>query len=142
MILSVLGVIFITMMPESPRFLVSQKRFAEARQIFDWIGKHNGLKDEEIMERLSRIRFEDEDEVEAAEALAEALPHVTASPQVKRTLGLDVEDTKKGKQTASFMVQTQQDSLSMRAALKKRGKISQSFQDKQLKAKGNNQNKL
>jgi len=123
-------------MPESPRFLVSQKRFVEARQVFTWIGKHNGLTGEEIMERLSRIRFEDEDEVEAAEALVEALPHVPASPLVKRTLGSDVEDTKKDKHVASFIDQTQADSLSLRAALEKRGKISQSFQEKQLKVKG------
>jgi len=94
MILSVLGIGFLSMMPESPRFLVCQKRFADARQVFTWIGHHNGLTGEEIMERLSRIRFEDEDPVEAAEALTEALPHVPPSPQVKRTLGIDVEGNK------------------------------------------------
>jgi hypothetical protein len=30
-------------MPETPRFLISQKRFKEAREVFKWIGTKNGL---------------------------------------------------------------------------------------------------
>lgn len=47
-------------MPESPRFLISQKRFAEARRVFKWIGGVNGLSKEEVDKRLDEIVFEDE----------------------------------------------------------------------------------
>ena len=48
-------------MPESPKFLVSTQKFKEARKVFGWIGKKNGLTEEQITERLERIRFEGED---------------------------------------------------------------------------------
>ena len=48
-------------MPESPKFLVSTQKFTEARKVFAWIGKKNGLTDEVIAERLERIRFDGED---------------------------------------------------------------------------------
>jgi len=47
-------------MPESPRFLISVKRFEEAREVFAWIGKVNGLSEEVIKQRLSEIVFEGE----------------------------------------------------------------------------------
>ena len=47
-------------MPESPRFLVSQKKFKEAREVFKWIGLKNGLTEKEIDQRLSQIQFEGE----------------------------------------------------------------------------------
>jgi len=48
-------------MPESPRFLISKKRFEEARVVFKWIGKQNGVADEVVNERLDEICFEGED---------------------------------------------------------------------------------
>jgi hypothetical protein len=47
-------------MPESPRFLISRNRFIEARQIFTWIGKINGITDKDIAQRLNDIIFENE----------------------------------------------------------------------------------
>lgn len=47
-------------MPESPRFLIAQKRFAEARAVFKWIGGVNGLSEAEIEKRMDEIVFEDE----------------------------------------------------------------------------------
>jgi len=47
-------------MPESPRFLISQKRFVDARVVFKWIGGVNGLSKEEVDKRLDEIVFEDE----------------------------------------------------------------------------------
>ena len=43
-----MGIVFLFFMPESPRFLISKKRFEEARTIFKWIGKKNGLDDQTI----------------------------------------------------------------------------------------------
>lgn len=48
-------------MPESPRFLISKKRFDEARTVFKWIGSVNGLDAETTKYRLSEIIFEGED---------------------------------------------------------------------------------
>lgn len=48
-------------MPESPRFLVSQKEFSKAREIFMWIGKKNGLSEEKIQQRMNKIKFEGEE---------------------------------------------------------------------------------
>ena len=47
-------------MPESPRFLIAQKRFGDARTVFKWIGGVNGLSKEEIDKRMDEIVFEDE----------------------------------------------------------------------------------
>ena len=47
-------------MPESPKFLIANKRFTEAREVFTWIGKKNGLKLQLIQERLANIEFEGE----------------------------------------------------------------------------------
>jgi len=38
-----IGFVFMLCMPESPRFLIAQKRFGEARDVFKWIGGVNGL---------------------------------------------------------------------------------------------------
>jgi hypothetical protein len=48
-------------MPESPRFLVSVKRYDEAREIFKWIGKKNGISKDDVEERLKEINFEGEE---------------------------------------------------------------------------------
>ena len=37
--LSMMGIAFLFFMPESPRFLISKKRYEEARTIFKWIGR-------------------------------------------------------------------------------------------------------
>jgi len=42
-VLSLFGVAFLLYMPESPRFLVSAKRYDEAREVFKWMGIRNGL---------------------------------------------------------------------------------------------------
>jgi hypothetical protein len=55
-----IGFVFMLRMPESPRFLIAQKRFAEARAVFKWIGGVNGLSREEIDKRMDEIVFEDE----------------------------------------------------------------------------------
>ena len=47
-------------MPESPRFLISKKRFEEARTVFKWIGAQNGIDKNTIEERLNEILFEGE----------------------------------------------------------------------------------
>lgn len=56
-----LGLIFMTFMPESPRFLIAKKRFEEARFVFLWIGEVNGLTKEEAERRLDEIIFDDEE---------------------------------------------------------------------------------
>ena len=58
--LMVIGFVFLAMMPESPRFLISIRKFKEAREIFAWIGKVNGLDQNEINRRLSEIYFDGE----------------------------------------------------------------------------------
>jgi len=55
-----IGFVFMLFMPESPRFLIAQKRFGDARDVFKWIGGVNGLSKEEIDNRLDEIVFEDE----------------------------------------------------------------------------------
>ena len=47
-------------MPESPKFLVAQQRFTEAREVFTWIGLKNGLKLEDIQKKLADIQFDGE----------------------------------------------------------------------------------
>ena len=46
-------------MPESPRFLVSQRRFDEARATFKLIGHYNGLS-EEALEAVDEFKFDAE----------------------------------------------------------------------------------
>ena len=41
--LTVMGILFLYTMPESPRFLISQKRYQSARAVFNKIAKWNGL---------------------------------------------------------------------------------------------------
>lgn len=60
LLLSVMGIVFLFFMPESPRFLISKKRFEEARTVFKWIGAKNGLDEKTIEERLDEIVFEGE----------------------------------------------------------------------------------
>ena len=55
------GVVFLCFMPESPRFLISKRRFEDARDVFKWIGKVNGLSREEAELRLDEIVFDGED---------------------------------------------------------------------------------
>lgn len=50
-------------MPESPRWLISKRRFEEARVVFKWIGNQNGLEEEEVNERLDEIVFDGEERV-------------------------------------------------------------------------------
>ena len=56
----IIGLIFLSQMPESPRFLVATKKFEQAREVFAWIGKVNGLAPETIAERLNEIHFDGE----------------------------------------------------------------------------------
>ena len=60
LIFAVMGILFLLWMPESPKFLVAQKRFSEAREIFTWIGLKNGLKLDDIQLKLAKITFEGE----------------------------------------------------------------------------------
>lgn len=60
LLLSIMGIIFLFFMPESPRFLISKKRFEEARTVFKWIGAKNGLDEKTIEERLDEIVFDGE----------------------------------------------------------------------------------
>lgn len=55
-----MGLVFLVVMPESPRFLISQKEFVKAREVFEWIGRVNGLSDDVITERMLNIEFEGE----------------------------------------------------------------------------------
>jgi MFS family permease len=55
------GIVFLCFMPESPRFLISKHRFEDARGVFKWIGKVNGLSREVAERRLNEIVFEGED---------------------------------------------------------------------------------
>lgn len=55
-----MGITCLSMMPESPRFLISRNRFKEARDIFKWIGKINGIDEKDIILRLNDITFENE----------------------------------------------------------------------------------
>tara|TARA_B110000285_G_C15017599_1_gene559858 strand:+ start:989 stop:1123 length:135 start_codon:yes stop_codon:yes gene_type:complete len=43
-----MGISILSFMPESPRFLISRNRFREAREIFMWIGKINGIEAKDI----------------------------------------------------------------------------------------------
>ena len=58
------GIIFLLMMPESPKFLIAQKKFDEARLVFQWIGLKNGLPLVEITEKLDSVKFDGEDEID------------------------------------------------------------------------------
>ena len=51
-------------MPESPRWLVSEGRYDDAREIFKKIGKWNGLTEEELKEGIEKHKFEEEIEDE------------------------------------------------------------------------------
>lgn len=64
LIFAISGIIFLLMMPESPKFLIAQKKFDEARLVFQWIGLKNGLPLIEITEKLDSIKFEGEDEID------------------------------------------------------------------------------
>jgi len=61
-----IGLVFLSQMPESPRFLISQKKFSKAREVFEWIGKINGLNADLVEERLSEIHFEGEKIIEGS----------------------------------------------------------------------------
>jgi MFS family permease len=60
LVFCIMGIIFMLWMPESPKFLIANKRFTEARKVFTWIGLKNGLELDVIQERLAKIEFEDE----------------------------------------------------------------------------------
>lgn len=72
----IFGLIFLMKMPESPRFLISVKRFKEAREVFAWIGKVNGLSDQTIKQRLSEIIFEGESGTRAIVKVLESHPEI------------------------------------------------------------------
>lgn len=48
-------------MPESPRFLLSNGKYDEARIVFKWIGIQNGLSEEIVNYRLDDIVFDGEE---------------------------------------------------------------------------------
>ena len=54
------GLVFLSFMPETPRFLLCIKDFEQARATFAWIGKINGLPSHIIKQRLSEITFDGE----------------------------------------------------------------------------------
>jgi len=58
-----IGFFFLCIMPESPRFLISTNKFVEAREVFAWIGKVNGLSPDEIEKKMNQISFEGENYV-------------------------------------------------------------------------------
>lgn len=60
-LLMIVGFVFLAYMPESPRFKVCIKEYKEAREIFAWIGRVNGLSEQTIKQKLSEIIFEGED---------------------------------------------------------------------------------
>lgn len=43
LILTFVGIVFVCMMPESPRFLVASKQYDKARQVFAMMAKFNGI---------------------------------------------------------------------------------------------------
>jgi len=43
-----MGITCLSFMPESPRFLISRMKFKEARDIFKFIGKINGISDKDV----------------------------------------------------------------------------------------------
>ena len=47
---------------------MAQKKFEEARKVFEWIGVKNGLSPGEAKRRLDTIRFEGESELDAVRA--------------------------------------------------------------------------
>lgn len=55
-----IGFIVISVLPETPRYLVSHGNFEKARKNFAWIGRFNGLDQETIRKRLGEIRFNKE----------------------------------------------------------------------------------
>lgn len=67
LLLATFGLICLFFMPESPRFLVSQRRFDEAREVFRFIGLKNGLTQAKIDELLNDFKFEGEQEEEPTE---------------------------------------------------------------------------
>ena len=48
-------------MPESPRFLVAQQRYDDARNVFKLIGKINGIRMEEIDNSFKDFKFLEEE---------------------------------------------------------------------------------
>jgi hypothetical protein len=59
-IMSFAGIVFLCCFPESPRFLLSQRKYYEARKVFAWIGKVNGLSNDEVTQRLATVTFDGE----------------------------------------------------------------------------------
>ena len=55
-----IGIAYLSKMPESPRYLVSKKRFDEARDVFKWMGIKNGISEEKANQRMQEIKFEGE----------------------------------------------------------------------------------
>lgn len=56
-----LGIIYLFWTKESPRWLVSKKRYSDARKVFKWIGMQNGLDEIEADVRMNKIVFDGED---------------------------------------------------------------------------------
>lgn len=65
---SIISLICISMMPESPRWLVSEGRYDDARAIFKLIGQYNGLTPEQLEEGIEKHKFDGEiEQVEPVE---------------------------------------------------------------------------
>lgn len=60
-ILATYGIVFLVFMPESPRFLVAAKRFDDAREVFKWIGRWNGISKEQVDQLMKDFKFEGEE---------------------------------------------------------------------------------
>ena len=61
LILATYGIIFLIFMPESPRFLVAAKRFDDARDVFKWIGRKNGISQSDVEHLMNDFKFDDEE---------------------------------------------------------------------------------
>ena len=59
-----MGILYLSRMPESPRFFISNNRFTEARDVFKWIGVQNGIDEDQANQILKQIKFEGEQEKE------------------------------------------------------------------------------
>jgi hypothetical protein len=61
LVLSISGTVCLFFMPESPRFLVAQQRYDDARNVFKLIGKINGIRMEEIDNSFKDFKFLEEE---------------------------------------------------------------------------------
>lgn len=61
LVLMVVTLVFLQYMPESPKFLISNGRYADAKEALIFLGTQNGFSRETIIERLEELDWPSDD---------------------------------------------------------------------------------